>query len=89
MGCVRRTDGSWRYNDQNYSDIPSFSTSIEAAWEVVSHFLETHKHAHVDLSCEPQGFSAEFSSYEIIDISAQSKSAPHAICLAALRAVGA
>lgn len=62
---------------------PSYSTDIKAAWEVVekmgSNFI---------IASEKRGEFAVFFGPGEIDEFCKSSSSPHAICLAALKAVG-
>ena len=66
--------------------LPRYSTDIAAAWEVVGDML-SRKNGHVDLSIEPDGVSCVFTSYEQ-DGEALASTAPLAICITALKAVG-
>lgn len=68
---------------------PHYSTSIEAAWEVVE-LLRSKEIFLVLDNCEfEQAYEAEFTDfYETHRCSTRSDTAPHAICLAALKAVG-
>lgn len=61
-------------------DIKPYSTSIEAAWEVVEKLIESDDWVDFSLEYEP---TFKWSANEII----YGETAPHAICLAALRAV--
>jgi hypothetical protein len=98
MGWVRLDDGvdphtsepfeRWRRSDgSKYSGIPSYSTSIEAAWEVVEKL-------HLSLVWNDEGWEV-YTEDQVVDhelehggFAARERSAPHAICLAALKAVG-
>jgi hypothetical protein len=62
------------------------SVSIHYAWQVVVKML-AREQAHIDLSIEPGGVHCFYSSYEQ-EVDALGPSAPVAICLAALKAVG-
>lgn len=87
-------DGSerWRYpNEGKYSGIPSFSTSIEAAWEVVEKLRERGFAFHfTQLAEDGWGANAGFVDHaddRNIGVTRSLDSAPHAICLAALKAI--
>lgn len=72
---------------------PPYSTSIEAAWEVVEWMAAQKRDdfGWFDLRFSNDCYQATFFTgayYEATD-HIQGKSAPHAICLAALKAVGA
>lgn len=85
MGHVLREDGSWRYNDQNYSGIPSFSTDIAAAWEVVEKLMGLC--FCVRIECW------DFGNFNVMCLNAKEthfgngETMPHAICLTALKTV--
>jgi hypothetical protein len=63
-----------------YDPVPLYSTSISAAWEVV----EKMRHLDPMVSWDDPKWEVSFS-----DVWAIADTAPHAICLAALKAVGA
>lgn len=74
-------------------EVPEYSTSIEAAWEVVEWMAAQKRDGFgwFDLRFSNDCYQATFFTgayYEATD-HIQGKSAPHAICLAALKAVGA
>jgi len=74
--------------ERYYSDVPDYSTSIAAAWEVVEKFK------HIQLSVGHAGvwyavisvYKDESTLFEEFE-GASNKSAPHAICLAALNSL--
>jgi len=72
--------------------LPNFSTDIKAAWEVAENFRQTG----IELSLNNSGSKEEVWCVQVFHRDTQmwkpgvwAKSAPHAICLAALTAVGA
>lgn len=70
-----------RRNRYEIEDCPAYSTDIAAAWEVVE--LMANRTGEFELRFL-SGWSAGFGKCP-----SDAPSAPHAICLAALRAVGA
>lgn len=86
------------YPDDVWPHIPDYSTDIAAAWEVVEK-LTTSVYTSIEL--EPVAHYKEYTaaiSFEVDDGDAvtiagpfyfTASSMPHAICLAALKAVGA
>lgn len=66
--------------------VPHYSTSIEAAWEVVE---KMHQEWWFTLVQGPDGWLADFYNDMDVRHRAKAKTAPEAICLAALKAVGA
>lgn len=68
-------------------DVPHYSTSIEAAWAVVEKMNDRFA---VSFSCCSQAveWHCELSCSENVHFSAKGGTAPLAICLAALDAVG-
>jgi hypothetical protein len=98
-----RTVQNGRYQTKNGGDYipmgldyytqgcPEYSTSIAAAWEVVERMRKTHcvvvnTYQIMSFECGIVPWESEGSC----DVSlAHTESAPHAICLAALKAMGA
>lgn len=102
---------SYYYGDDLYAqdlitkltdvEIPSYSTDIAAAWEVVERFQEEHgllmflranPNGTYEISLECNGVCRDDwkdAACEFYGSSSGLDSAPHAICLAALKAVGA
>ena len=84
----------WHDHDGDYMkkicDVPFYSTSIEAAWEVVNNFESREYDVQLILS---HGEQVKCRIGKMIDILFNSSgfvysdTAPHAICLAALKAV--
>jgi len=88
------------YDQEKYRDrmlsfaVPHYSTDISAAWEVVSAMVEKglgfRLTVEYDRSCEARfylwedGIPVEFSKEYVTSY----EDAPHAICLAALEAIG-
>lgn len=75
--------------------VPSYSTDIAAAWLVVEHF--TNQGKHFDISSTIRGSIADIKSgvrhLQWVALVrnfpfARADTAPHAICIAALKAVG-
>lgn len=69
--------------------LPYYSTDIAAAWEVVEKMREESVYSFIDNTQSPGG--KYFCSMVTIDkgmAGARAATAPHAICLAALRAKG-
>ena len=67
-------------------EVAPYSTSIAAAWEVVEKMRES-----VSLEIEYQLFANEDGTWDVafgIEAFQSATTAPHAICLAALAAVG-
>ena len=98
-GELMSGDGIWRQGDQSSTDsswVPKpFSTDISAAWEVWEKLIEdgwypdlitTYSHA-----TQGQRYTCQMHHADIQDAPhhAVADTAPHAICLAALKAVGA
>jgi hypothetical protein len=70
--------------------IPPYSKNIAAAWEVVKSFGGRFEFSLEEDQGELMPWIASFSRLDASDMaSAEAETAPHAICLAALRAVGA
>jgi hypothetical protein len=73
------------YGMSKHHRVPSFSTDIADAWAVVERLKDTHYNFQLENDQgEIEPWIACFGQK-----SAVSSSAPHAICLAALRTVGA
>jgi hypothetical protein len=94
------TSGAWDEN-RVWHSMPCYSTDIAAAWEVVEKMqaagwgwcLEQHENADVPtawfLRASEIGRNARFSSPEQMEEKRSASGAmPHAICIAALKAVG-
>ena len=78
-------DRSMMHNGPSYFDPPAYSTDIAAAWLVVEKLRETH-------DVELRGYQPyEPNNWQVVVDSEfyTEGTAPHAICLAALKAVGA
>lgn len=71
----------------NGVSFPEYSTSIEAAWEVVEKMGENRLRLDLSVGTSEDAI-AEFSRNGSEGIEANGEDAPHAICLAALKAVG-
>ncbi len=86
--------GDYCYDVENHMTrlVPSYSTDIAAAWQVVEHFGSD---CRVDLTkyAGDHGYHCFISRYTYDDEhylgDCEAPTAPHAICLAALAAVGA
>jgi len=87
---AKRFDGwdesYWWHDGEMHKGFPHYSTDIAAAWQVVEHFerltYTTALHSIID------GWVCSFRGVRYAD-AAQAPTAPHAICLAALKAIGA
>lgn len=85
--------GSWRGPD--FTPLPQYSTDISAAWEVVEKIINHSDYVCWELSSEWKGDGAK-SDYPFYarfclgngDKTAGADTAPHAICIAALKVVG-
>lgn len=84
----------WYSHDNDFFTTPSYSTDIEAAWEVLGKLWElevTHYKSgvfrHYDLVSDKHWWTCDIFT-EKVHVQASSDTAPHAICLAALKAVG-
>ena len=66
-------------------EIPRYSTDIAAAWEVVGHLTQMPGFNSIDLRIEPDCVIAEAWIYSRAK-TVEGDTAPHAICLAALKA---
>lgn len=79
--------------DGCFSNLPHYSTDIAAAWEVVEK-LTSKKQPHFQLSlCDSYTENPKWCAEFDLDrpfkrVIAKAETAPHAICLAALKAVG-
>ena len=88
---AEKIQGDFKAHVLPYSDEPNYSTSIEAAWEVVERLVSTpgpngdHHSVRVDYSGDAVVVIDENKDWQV---SAIASTAPHAICLAALRAKG-
>jgi hypothetical protein len=75
------------------SDVPEYSTDIAAAWGVVEklreHFAGVEVMALTKTNANPNYFEAKLWANTWVHSFAEAPTAPHAICLAALKAVGA
>ncbi len=92
--CNRRDDRDYLINPPEYrSSLPNYSWDIAAAWEVVEKMLETHS---VDVNAIPGESVIQWGATmqkmpfaeRYPEHGACAKTAPLAICLAALEAVG-
>lgn len=77
--------------DGKYHLVPHYSTDIATAWEVVDKVLSMpHTEFHLDYDGEWNAqFRIDVTDRQYTDCYSYSKSAPHAICLAAIKAVEA
>lgn len=88
------TDGGRvTYHGMDGGNLPHYSTDIAAAWEVVEKVSSMPEFAMFDLDVVPVGvadpmrFSARVVLTDAVRVCAET--APRAICLAALQAIGA
>jgi len=77
-------DGHW-----DHDAVPNYSTDISAAWQVVDRLTEVF--ADMELTVDKGMWECLFDTREIVPehFLAGADTAPHAICLAALKAVEA
>lgn len=87
--CWSLGEPDW-YDDQGASELfnplPSYSTDIAAAWEVVA-ALQATRHVHISDTDDGSRWVCEFI-YGGPNALAEGSTLPEAICLAALKAVG-
>ena len=90
---AEKIQGDFKAHVLPYSDEPNYSTSIEAAWEVVERLIALHFHEvqvrhWVDPfdAVMPQGWMCQCEG-DNLAIAERATTAPLAICLAALKAV--
>lgn len=95
-GARGQLAGQWIYTPEgNISDIPHYSTDIAAAWQVVEKLRERSFYSsYTDLSLDTGKGWYSWHFHDHRPLSAYSSDAtastvPLAICLAALKAVGA
>lgn len=85
-----RPGGPAPFEDVYKTQPPEYSTDISAAWEVVKKLKHLHPQiSYCDTTCQWtlrfNNINKEISEFSDID---GDSTAPHAICLAALKAVG-
>ncbi len=68
------------------SYIPHYSTSIADAWSVVEKLIA--EGGDVELICRDEGDPRRWWECHLRDFSIEKETVPHAICLAALKAMG-
>lgn len=93
MGLRKTEDGILWYCeklDTFFEDIPHFSSNISSAWLVVEKLnLAVIPTEHGKWKATESVFIPECIYYEVnLDIASEGDTAPHAICLAALKAIG-
>lgn len=90
---IRNWDCGYVYGPEHGEDVPRYSTDIAAAWQVVEKLTKSE---NIDLEIIPSAFHNECSvSVGFLDDCGDAcgpfyfteESAPHAICLAALKAI--
>lgn len=69
--------------------LPHYSTSIAAAWEVVAHLRSLASYVRWELRGDRHDYNCYFCLGRGVEWVEDIDTAPHAICLAALKAVGA
>jgi len=88
--CPKSENGFIPHGHEHPSEL-SYSTDIEAAWEIVDHLTKTTKQ-WFHLQQYSTGTSAKFEISGAGDLDCEFEAdeitAPHAICMAALKAVG-
>lgn len=103
MGLTVRSEGRYHvgpcFSEEGHHEdiVPYYSTGIAAAWEVVEHFNETMPKTwafslfgsgndwHVEIDSNDGRFLQNGPSIQVFE---HAETAPHAICLAALKSVG-
>lgn len=81
-------------HERFFREIPRYSTNISAAWKVLTHLQFTHWRIEVYRIQESEEWGCSLSQQPFrsvlkdIDVCVTAGSAPHAICLAALKATG-
>jgi hypothetical protein len=75
----RGCEGPWYFTENRWCALPFYSQNISAAWEVVEKMKEDFCISLI----KDLGYSADFGGWL-----SDADTAPHAICLAALKAKG-
>lgn len=75
-----------RCSPEDYFDVPEYSTDIAAAWEVFEKLLGKEAHAAICRRHDGRWLVVDDCG-DGFDLIADGETAPHAICLAALKAV--
>jgi hypothetical protein len=77
---------------KEWDSLPPYSTDISASWAVVekmrTHSLPEDPAAVFVVEVDKDGFWAGWRWHEMVYTGYKAKTAPHAICLAALKAAG-
>lgn len=81
MGWGKNGD-DWK----NLRSLPNYSTDISAAWEVVEKYFGTVGHTTIGNMANEGYYCELFNGKEFVRASSV-ESAPHAICLAALKVI--
>ncbi|RBW69679.1 BC1872 family protein [Bacillus taeanensis] len=76
----------WKMGEKSWAGSFIPSASIEDAWKVVEKLREDQ--IKMDIVCQPENYVVYVSSANNESLEIKSKTAPEAICLAALKAVG-
>lgn len=88
---VDKQHGQWMFDGGIRLPVPNYTTSIGYAWDVVERMRKWHDRGLI-FKAYPVGFrfdySAVFQARDSEQWSANAETAPLAICLAALKAVG-
>lgn len=82
--------GGWSEEANSVSEVPAYSTDIAAAWEVVEHFRKNGFDVTVSTRKDGTYVNCEITNYDDVNVTDGMNlwDAPHAIALAALKAVG-
>ncbi len=90
MGYETVYSGANYYVERTYSPVPLYSTDISAAWEVVEKLACMKDEVNVFYDCGAWfcNTGVDANGEWSIERSGSCATAPHAICLAALKAVG-
>lgn len=95
IGCTASQDRGEFFPDRGgQHSLPFFSEDIEAAWKVVDKLRRDPTRAisitwtGTHWQAEILTFTDESMAYQAFELQSTGETAPHAICLAALKAVG-
>ncbi|GED18097.1 BC1872 family protein [Aneurinibacillus migulanus] len=75
--------GDYLMNKETREPLPNYSTNIADAWEVVEQLNDTESYLDIKIQSCIDGWFVDYCNERTV-----AETAPHAICLAALKAVG-
>jgi len=87
----KQPEGHWLDGGMNRMSgwkIPSYSTDLNDAWMVVEKMNKDNVYLYVGPAIKPGDYVVHWNRDETLAQEVTGRSAPHAICLAALKAVG-